>query len=345
MLFKKWCGRLLVVVLISNVISFFGGLTVANAAQDAECVIGSSSSCPATSPQEIYNLYGTTSDGTYWIKISGTATQVYLMMNRTGSDNGSWILLMKGTKGTTNFGYSSTNFTSNSSTLNTDSLSNDVSTDAKFSAYNSLTVTKLLAVLKNPATGSVTANGDIQSNNFGGHVWFETLNSAATAYSTLTTARSLNSPANDTYTSVPKTKYYTSSSGTQVLSYQNGYGRYGFNGAPCASSNYSYRWGIAWNQESDWASCDVVVGIGLGAYSPGDQVAWSGVTTGSVTSNTGHGNMGFQIWGKVADPALGAPTSVSSTTPASGQVNLSWSAPSGVTVTDYVVQYKTAASS
>ena len=108
MLFKKWCGRLLAVVLISNVISFFGGLTVANAAQDAECVIGSSSSCPATSPQEIYNLYGTTSDGTYWIKISGTATQVYLMMNRTGSDNGSWILLMKGTKTSTNFDYSST---------------------------------------------------------------------------------------------------------------------------------------------------------------------------------------------------------------------------------------------
>ena len=322
------------------------------AAQSAECIIGATVVCPATSAQEIYNLYGTTTDGTYWIFVNGIPTQVFLKMNRTGSDNGAWILLMKGAKGTTNFNYESNNFTSDATTLNTNSLLDDVTTDAKFSVYNSLTLTKMLAVLKDPTTGTVGSFGDIQSNSFGGHVWLETLSSASTAYTRLTTTLSLNSPANFTYTSVPKSKYFTSSSGTQVFSYQAGYGRYGFNGDVCTNvPSFRYRWGIAWNQESDWASCDVVVGIGLGGAgasppvvaSPGDQVRWSGVVNGSVTTNTGHGNMGFQIWGKVAEPSLNAVQSLAATI-SSTTASVSWSAPSGVTPTDYVVEYKPSAS-
>jgi hypothetical protein len=312
------------------------------AAQDSECVIGSSALCPATSPQEIYNLYGTTTDRTYFIKVNGVATEVFVLMNRTGSDNGGWILLMKGTQGTSNFAYTSTMFTSNTSTLNPSSLTNDVATDAKFSAYNNLSIVKMLGVLRNPATGTITANGDIASNAFGGHVWFETFG-ASTAYTKLTTTTSLNSPANDNFTSVPERKWKTTVSGSQVLSYQPGFGRYGFNGSPCSNTDFQYRWGIAWNQEADWSSCDVVVGIGLVSRSPGDHVIWSGVTTGSVTSNTGHGNTGFQIWGKVAEPSLGAPTSVTATASGSGQINLSWGAPTATSPVDYVVQYKTAA--
>ena len=219
--------------LITLIFSTFSpiSITTSSAAQTA-CVIGSSAECPATSPQEIYNLYGTTTDGTYYLKVNGTATQVYLLMNRTGSDNGAWILLMKGAKGTDNFAYSSGNFTSNTSTLNTNSLANDVTTDAKFSAYNDLTLSKMLAVLKDPTNGTVSSNGDIQSNAFGGHVWLETLPSTSTAYTRLTTALARNSPVNFTYTSVPKSKYFASSSGTpgtQVFSYQAGYGQYGFN--------------------------------------------------------------------------------------------------------------------
>ena len=332
--------RSLSFVLFVATFSFIAPIQPSSAAQDAECIIGSSSLCPATSPQEIYNIYGTTTDGTYWIKVGGTATQVVLKMNRTGSDNGAWILLMKGVRGTTNFSYASDYFNLNTTTLNTNSLTDDVSTDAKFSVYNSLTLSKMLAVLRDPAAGTVGAFGDIQNNAFGGHVWLETLPSASTAHTRLNTTLDLNSPANSLYTSVPKSKYFTSSSGTQVFSYQTGYGRYGFNGSPCSNAAMKYRWGIAWNQESDWNSCDVVVGIGLGSYVPGDQVVWPGVNTGSVTSNTGHGNMGFQIWGKVAEPSLAAPTSVAATVASSSQVNLSWAAPSGVTPTDYVVQYK-----
>lgn len=332
--------RSLSVVLFLATFSFIAPIQPSSAAQDAECIIGSNSLCPATSPQEIYNIYGTTTDGTYWIKVGGNATQVVLKMNRTGSDNGAWILLMKGIRGSTNFYHNSSAFTNNAYVLNDNSLADDVTTDAKFSVYNTLTLSKMLAVLKDPAAGTVGAFGDIQNNAFGGHVWLETLPSASTAFNRLDSTLDLNSPANSTYTSVPKSKYFTSSSGTQVFSYQAGFGRYGFNGSPCSNAAMKYRWGIAWNQESDWNSCDVVVGIGLGSYVPGDQVVWTGVNTGSVTSNTGHGNMGFQIWGKVAEPSLAAPTSVAATVASSSQVDLSWAAPSGVTPTDYVVQYK-----
>ncbi|MEN9304855.1 MAG: hypothetical protein RLY76_123, partial [Actinomycetota bacterium] len=65
-----------------------------------QCLIGFSQICPASSPQEIYNLYGTTTDGAYWIDVDGTSTQVYLKMNRTNTDNGSWVLMMKGKKST-----------------------------------------------------------------------------------------------------------------------------------------------------------------------------------------------------------------------------------------------------
>ncbi len=345
---KYFLRRGLSFVLLASTFSVIAPIQSSTAAQDAECVIGSSNLCPATSPQEIYNIYGTTTDGTYWIKVGGTATQVVLKMNRTGSDNGAWILLMKGVRGTTNFDYADDTFASNTFTLNTNSLVDDVSTDAKFSAYNNLTLTKMLAVLRDPAAGTVGAFGDIQNNAFGGHVWLETLPSASTAFTRLNTTLNLNSPSGDSYLNVPKTKYFTSASGTQVFSYQAGNGRYGFNGSPCTNTDFRYRWGISWNQEADWNSCDVVVGIGLGStnqISPGDQVRWTGVTTGSqpIGSNTGKGNMGFQIWGKVAEPSLGAPTSVAATAASDTQVNLSWTAPSGVTATDYVVQYKTSA--
>ena len=341
---KRTVSNFFIFALLLGTFTFVAPIQQSKAAQGVECEIGSIEACPATSPQEIYNLYGTTADKTYWLKVNGVATQVYLKMNRTRSDNGAWILLMKGAQGTTRFGYSSDLFTSDTTTLNTSSLNETSSADSKFAVYNTLTLSKMLAVLKNPVAGSVGAFGDIQNNAFGGHVWLETLTAASTAYSRLQTTANLNSPATDAFGSVPKTKYYTSSAATtQVFSYQAGYGRYGFNGSPCTNTDFRYRWGIAWNQESDWGSCDVIVGIGLAGTSlnsPGDQVRWSGVTTGSGGGNVGRGNMDFQIWGKVAEPSLSAPTSVAVTNPTSGQVNLSWSAPSGVTPVDYVVQYK-----
>ena len=358
---------LLIFALFAPLISIGTSLTAAPqafaSAGQVECLIGSAEACPATSPQEIFNLFGTTTANTYWMKINGTSTQVYLYMNPADSGGGGWILLMKGKQGTTNFNYDSNLFTSNSTTRATDSLSNDVTTDAKFGVYNSLTVSKLLAVLKDPAAGTIANSGDVDNNGFGGHVWLETLSSPTTAYSQLLTARNIqkNPLADarvDSYSNVPTTKYLTSS-GAINLSYQAGNGRYGFNGTVCGAENTGlwYRWGVAWNQEGDFGTCDVVVGIGIStgartdisgssSSSPGDHVRWSGAyLNASVNRNegagAGHGNTGFQIWGKVADPSLGAPTVATPTTPASEQVNLSWTAPAAVTPVDYVVQYKT----
>lgn len=305
----------------------------------AACVIGTDSACPAQSPQEIYNLYGTTADGVYYLNVGGVSTQVYLLMNRTGSDNGGWVLLMKGIKGTSNFGYSSDKFSSNTSTLNTSSLSNDVTTDAKFSAYNSLSIKKILAVFKDPTYGSISNQGDIANNAFGGHVWLEDLPSSATAFSTLDTARNISTNA---YTNTRYTIYResNSSSATQVFAYEWGVAYYGFKQGAC--SGKEVRWGVGWNNESDWNSCDAYVGIGLGSNSPGDQVTWTGAGAYQNPSNTGKGNTGFQIWGKIADPSLATPGAISLSNQGNGNVQLSFAAASGAS--EYVIQYKTAGS-
>ncbi len=303
------------------------------------CVIGTDSACPAQSPQEIYNLYGTTSDGTYYLNVGGVSTQVYLLMNQSNSDGGGWILLMKGVKGTSNFGYSSDKFSSNTTTLNTNSLTNDVTTDAKFSAYNSLSIKKILAVFKDPTYGTISNQGDIANNAFGGHVWLETLPSSATAFSTLDTARNIST---NTYTNTRYTIYResNSSSATQVFAYEWGVAYYGFKQGAC--SGKEVRWGVGWNNESDWSSCDAYAGIGLASHSPGDQVTWTGAGAYQNPSNTGKGNTGFQIWGKIAEPSLATPGSLTLTNQGSGNVQLSFGA--SASATEYAIQYKTAGS-
>jgi hypothetical protein len=366
--------RSLSFVLLVATFSFIAPIQPSTAAQDAECIIGSSSSCPATSPQEIYNIYGTTTDGTYWIKVGGTATRVYLLMNRSGSDNGAWVLMMKAAPGSKSFGYSSTYWTSSSSVLAEDSLSNDVSTDAKFSVFNTLTVSKMLAVFS-PGSASGDQNGyvagtygipnggDISSNAFGGHVWLETLPSAQTAQTQMTTPRTI---FGDSTESIRRTLFMRSSSDTptytssstspvnQIFSYEITNGRYGFVNTACGNAGMNVRWGFNWNENppvGNFTSCDAYGGIGTGVsaggsdfYSAFDASVWPGsVSSGSYPAPGtpyGHKNLAFQIWGKVAEPSLAAPTSVAATVASSSQVNLSWAAPSGVTPTDYVVQYK-----
>ena len=363
---------LIIPFLITLIFSTFSpiSITTSSAAQTA-CVIGSSAACPATSPQEIYNLYGTTTDGTYYLKVNGTATQVYLLMNRTGSDSGAWVLMMKAAPGSTSFPYSSTYWTSSSTVLNENSLSNDFSTDAKFSVFNNLPVKKMLAVFKagsaaaadpyQAGTYGIPNGGDIASNAFGGHVWLETLPTVQTAQTQMTTARTI---LGDAATSIRTTLFMQSSSDTpkytstassptnQVFSYEIISGRYGFVNTACGNATMNVRWGLNWNENSpvgDFSSCDDYGGIGSGTgYSAFDASPWPGsVSSGSYPApgtSYGHRNLSFQIWGKVADPSLGNVQSLA-TTVSGTTASLSWQAPSGVTATDYVVQYKTAAAS
>jgi hypothetical protein len=349
---------LLLLLLVSTVSGIsVASAPMASAAQSSECVIGSSALCAATSPQEIYNLYGTTTNGTYWIKVNGTATEVYVMMDRTNSDNGSWVLMMKGAPASTNFLYNSTYWTNSSTTLNTTSLTNDVATDAKFSVFNDLSVKKMLAVFK-PGTSSgsypydagtygIPVGGDIANNPFGGHVWLETLTAASTAQSRLTNTNILFNTA----ASIPVTKYKQSAAAgaNRVFSYQNPMGHYGFNITSCSAGGSSLRWGFQWNENgvTDYGSCDMWGGIGGGWTSANDSVIWNGAGCEAVCAapgtSMGHKNLSFQIWGKVAEPSLGAPTGLTATPAGSGQMSLSWGAPAAVSPTDYIVQYKTAA--
>jgi hypothetical protein len=331
----------------------FNGLAVRVISGQIQCIVGSSAACPATSPQEIYNLYGTTTDGTYYLKVNGSARQVYLLMNQTNSDGGGWVLLMKGAPGSTTFTYSTAYWTSSATTLNETLLSNDVNNDAKFSVFNDLSVQKLLAVFKpGSASGSyaydagtygIPIGGDIANNAFNGHVWVETLTAVTTAQSQLNTTNIIYSPAS----SIPKTKYFQSSAAgaSQVFGYETPAGSYGFNVLRCSAQS-NLRWGFQWNEngENDYATCDMWGGIGGTWTSANDSVGWNGSSCPSVCAAPGtamgHKNLSFQIWGKVAAPTLNPVEALAAST-TSRTATLSWDPPNGATPSEYLVQYKT----
>jgi hypothetical protein len=332
--------RRVIFALISGLFLYLLGIPAQAAqTQQAECQIGSSSSCPALSAQEVYSLYGNTSDSSIWISgdgtTSGTATQIFALMNHGATNNSGWLLLMKGTKGTSNFGYTSSPFTSSSYTLNPTSLTNDTTTDAVFSAYGTYPVSNAVVAFSNPTYGSTVNGGDIASNIWGAWVWNQSFTSQ-TMYTRLTTNTDIYT---DAYTNVRTALYMNGAN--NYFSYQNGYARYGFNISPCKSA----RWGIVWNNETSWSSCDDSVGLGLSDGSPGDIPSWPGVSaaygqTNANGANGGLGPMAFQLWGRKVDPAFGTPQTLTSSTPNANQVNLNWSAPASGTVAEYVVQYK-----
>jgi uncharacterized repeat protein (TIGR02543 family) len=268
------------------------------------------------------------------------------MDTSTSWGSGYWILLMKGARGTSNFGYTSNLFTSNSTVLNESSPARDFVSDAKYHAYNNISLSQMLAVISSPERGSISNQGDIANNNFGGHTWLETV-ANETAFARLTTYRSLNTTDNLAFSSVPVQKYRQSNSNgsTQVFSYQTGTGRYG-HAVECAANGYKARWGIIWNNETNQlGSCDAFVGIGA-QYgtdtSPRDQVTWNDsqtVPAPSANNNGGLGQFAFQIWGKMATPSQTAPAQPTVVNAALGAVTVSWTAPAG-SPTNYVVQYK-----
>lgn len=312
------------------------------------CVIGSSSSCPAQSPQEIYNLYGTTANGTYWLNVNGTARQTYLVLDTAYPDGGMWFLGMKGTKSGGSFWYDSTQWTSQSTTLNTTSLTNDVATEAKFDAFNYLPVTKIVAVFKDRDSYNFSSSGTgmLGATSFGGHTWKEDI-SSQTMYSRFTNTQHL---VNATGTSNRYDIYRESNSASAnlVFSYQSGYARYGFNN----QDGYKYRWGFGTNNENDeprFGSSDAVAGIGLPANSAASLYSFSDgfltVPNGGVgqvnPGGTSNVPSGFQIWGKMAAPSMAAPTSLTRTTVGNGSVQLNIGAASGAG--EYAVQYKLSA--
>jgi hypothetical protein len=310
------------------------------------CVIGSSASCPAQSPQEIFNLYGTTTNGTYWLNVNGTATQTYLILNTSYPDSGGWFLGMKGTKASTNFNYSSANWTSQSMTLNTNSLTDDVATDAKFDAFNYLPITKVVGVFKdrNSYPFNASGSGVLGSNSFGGHTWSEDI-SSQTMYSRFTTNSTLYS-ATGTMTRYNLYRETNVDTGKLVFAYQFGYAKYGFN---YSNGSAVYRWGIAFNNENDDPridSSDAQAGIGLTGYGAASVHTYTDSLSYAINGGTGLLNgatatypSGFQIWGKMATPSIAVPATLTRTNLGDGSVRLNIGAVGAAT--EYAVQYKT----
>lgn len=312
----------------------------------APCVIGSSASCPAQSPQEIINLYGTTTNGSYWINVNGTARETFLILNSGYPDSGAWFLGMKGTRTGTSFTYSSTQWTDQTTTLNTTSLTDDVATEAKFHAFNHLPVTRLVAVFKDRASQPFNTNGsgDLGTNSFGGHTWSESVTST-TMYSRFSTNLNL---FNDSTSGLRHTiiRETNSSTGKLVFPYQTGWGRYGFNNTDA----YTYRWGITFNNESSYGSNDSGSGIGMSDFSAKAQLSYTDSSSYAPDGSSGTQNgatlnlsSGFQIWGKMATPSIAAPATLTRTNLGDGSVRLNIGAVGAAS--EYAVQYKLSATS
>lgn len=335
------------VIILAQVVS--GPLPTASAnITQSPCVIGSSSSCPAQSPQEIYNLYGTTTDGTYWLNVNGTATQTFLIMNRSYPNSGAWFLGMKGTKAGTSFSYSSTYWTDQTTTLNTSSLSNDVSTEAKFNAFNYLPVTQLTAVFRDRDSNAFNASGSGSwgTNLFAGHTWAETV-ASQTMFSRFTTNQNLLDGTGTTPSNFELYRESNSNTAKLVFPYMTGYYRYGFNN----TVGKSYRWGTAFNNENtlgNFNSADVGSGIGMDGNSAASVITFSDSYAFGPNGGTGLNNpgtsvvpSGFQIWGKMAAPSITAPATLTRTNLGDGSIRLNIGAVGAAT--EYAVQYKTTA--
>ncbi len=310
------------------------------------CAVGSSSSCPAQSPQEIINLYGTATNGTYWLNVNGTATQTYLILDSNYPDSGAWFLGMKGTKTSTTFTYSTNYWTDASTTLAPSSLSDDVSTDAKFNAFNYLPITRIAAVFKDRSSQPFNASGsgDYGTNSFAGHTWTESI-ASQTMLSRFNTNSNV-SAGTGVFTSYSKYRETNSASGKLVFPFQTGYSQYGY----ANTNGQLYRWGVTFNNESNQGSNDSVSGIGLASYSAAGALNYSDSLSYTVNGSTGTLNggtqvlqSGFQIWGKMAAGTLAAPTSLAQSQQSSSSTRVSWGAVASAT--EYLVQYKTSAQS
>ena len=352
------------------------GNLLASQYQTTTCQIGFSSDCPAYSPQEIYNLYGTTTDGNYWIMIGGAPTFQYVLMQRS-IDNGGWILSMKGNNTTTYFDYEDTYHWTNSTVENISSIedpntytparisSSGTGNDGKYESFNGTYAEKIRAVF--PEKAAATYGGRYTTNNSYGFMWEEAL-SSATAHSNSANARSASTcPSLTTATlytlfSYTRCKFKTPSSsytagnsnttsydpiGNGLFSSQNQFAWFGTNytqpsagGSPNAL--HDVRFGLAFNENSpntDEGTNDVTGGIGMTNAASGSRR--TGNYYGCCGLNTAtNSQFAFEMYVRQADPSLSAPQNLAATAIDSTTVSLSWAAPTSTSPIEYVVQYK-----
>lgn len=250
--------------------------------------IGISSAFPAIRAYHIKTLMSTSPDGVYWIVSNGTATQTYCLMDNKW-DGGGWMLMMKGTTGTT-FNYDSTYWTSSTTTLNHTDLTRN-NADAKYGAFNSVPVKDIMALWPDiPATSG--ASGSVSGQT---EAWSWKVNDFVTGLSTmyagLNNSRDA-SPSDPTTFSGWNSSYWSTEPGAK---------RHVFGGSHLATTPVALvRWGFIFNNEADFASSDVFGGIGMKftqgtttiSYSAGDYY----YCCGTIAANTG--SRRFELYGR-----------------------------------------------
>ena len=232
---------------------------------------GGSSSLPAESAQIIRGIYTTNTNGSYYINVNGTSTPIYCIMNSNYSGGG-WMMLLKATRGST-FNYNASYWTTTNNLNPTDATANDG--DAKYDTYNYNYIKDIMAIW--PDTGYT--GGSISSPDTGYWTWLYN-----NCYSSGTRALAATVFSQNADASTPYPVNFSGYS-TNIWSQQSGISRYSIGGTAYCSTfgttgntavNASVRWGFMWNNETDFASCDVSGGIGgtfgYGSYSAGDAI-------------------------------------------------------------------------
>jgi alpha-tubulin suppressor-like RCC1 family protein len=127
--------------------------------------------------QEIKMSTGANTNGIYDITMTingvATPTPVYCLMD-SAMDGGGWTLVMKAAQGSTAFNYFA-NYWTTANTLNPTDIS-VASGDAKYSTFNHLSATSLLAVFPDINTSSFgsTERGSVDGHNYG-WTWKQTV--------------------------------------------------------------------------------------------------------------------------------------------------------------------------
>jgi uncharacterized repeat protein (TIGR02543 family) len=297
---------------------------------ESNCTIGSSSACPAYSPQEIQNLYGssagTGANGVYWLLVGGVPRQVYVIMD-SDVDGGGYVLLMKGANNATTFNYNSTHWTNVNSTLNDSSgflrRNDNQNEDAKYLPYNLMATSSLLAVFPEltRSYAGATYQGPASTTVFNryGFYWNESISSfispgngdSAHTLFTLNTNRTetLESGTQVTVQRILVRRpgeaqwgQHTTDSAKSFFSTQTRVNWYGFNyrrGQWYLADNSSHpvrvRWGFGWNENAlgDEGSNDASGGIGYFNDSTWSQAQFSaGDFVGCCVNRVGVANSG-----------------------------------------------------
>ena len=233
---------------------------------------GLDSAFPQESAKIIKDLTSTNKDGVYYILVNGISTPVHCLMNDC-YDGGGWMMLMKGTTGST-FQYSS-NYWTSKNTLNASDLTrNDA--DAKYDTFNYSTVKDVLAIWPDiPSTSYTNPYGQNGGSIFVSDGWTWLLNnwnetSRITPFTGFNTSRLPHQNTSSVFQTYGINNPFRYNGFGGWCSRQTGAYSHGFSG----TGNANVRWGFLFNNETnELNTCDVFCGIGMGSlanYSAGD---------------------------------------------------------------------------